>query len=439
MKIVKRIGQGGFGNVDHVILENGQHCARKTFAENQPLSLELLENVKKRFSKEVRTQSAINHPNIVPVLESDLFADPPYYFMPIATSTLDQDLEDDRTLKGNFIGALNDIVAGLEELHSMGIFHRDLKPHNVLRFDNEKGYPTYAISDFGLISMKESNLSELTKSGMGKGSDFYTAPEIAQDLRKASRQSDVYSLGCILHDMIGSEARVPFREIREDSDFGPILAGCTKDDPSKRFPSAKSVLDAVASIEFEAPTNISSGASDYAEALTETASPEPGFWDELANFLDKCVDKHDIRAIFVKLTADKIKILCDTNDEAAKIISLRFTEWVNDSSFNFNHCDVIANRVLVFYEHGDLETKAECLLALLEMGVSHNRFYVERKFYRLCGEDMDDNLAKRLVVQFHVIGTDEIYNKINTLERTINASRDELHPRIVKALEDMCA
>lgn len=416
-------------------MNDGSEYARKEFSQNQPLSPDLLENVKRRFAKEVKVQSAIDHPNIVPVIRSDLDADPPYYLMPLAESSLDEDMAADPTLGGSFVSALSDVVAALDEIHSMEIFHRDLKPQNVLRFTRD-GKATYAISDFGLISMKESNLSELTKSGMGKGSDFFTAPEIAHDLRKASVRSDVYSLGCILHDMVGAGPRVPFREIKEDGEFGPILAGCTKDDPSKRFSSARAVLDAILTVEYEPVGNISEASEDFLAILAAEQPPEVAVWPRLADYLDRAPDS-DIAAICGKLTADRIKVLCDADSDAAKRIGLVFADWVATTSFNFDHCDAIANRVEVFFENGDLEIKVECLIAFLEMGTSHNRWYVERKFVRLCGPDMSENLAKRLVVRVHIAGKNKVSESIEHLERSIGFERSDLHPRLAQLFEDL--
>ena len=437
MKVLKRIGQGGFGNVDHILLEDGTECARKEFAQNQPLTPALLENVKKRFAKEVKVQSAIDHPNIVRIIGSDLNADPPNYLMPLADSSLDDDLAKDRTLGGNFVSAISDIVAGLEELHSMEIYHRDLKPQNVLRFSSNGGH-FYAISDFGLISMKESNLSELTKSGMGKGSDYYTAPEIHTDLRKASAQSDVYSLGCILHEMVGTEDRIPFREIKEGGEFAAILSGCTKDDPSKRFHSAKAVLDALLTVEYEPSGSVSVAAEDYIAMLMAEQPPEPAAWAALAEYLERDAQDGDIAAICGKITADRIDVLSNADPTAFKRIGMVFAEWVAETAFNFELCDAIANRVERFFQGGDFELKVECLMGLLEMGTSHNRWYVERKFVDLSGPEMDENLAKRLVVKFHLLGKVRICSRIDRLERSISISRSSLHPRLVGAMSAIC-
>ncbi len=435
MKEIKKIGIGGYGIVHEVLMDDGQRLARKTFSENQPMSKELLENVIKRFSKEVRIQGSISHQNIVPVVDSDVTSSPPYYLMPLAETSLDKELATDPKLGGNFIAVLSDIVAGLEELHSMEIYHRDLKPGNVLRFQSDGG-AYYAISDFGLISMKESTLSGLTKTGMGKGSDFYTAAEISQELKNASVQSDVFSLGCILHDMVGTELRVPFREIRESGEFGAILLNCTRDDPTKRFGSARAVLDAILSIDYAPTGNVSRDSEDFLAVLSDEAAPPRDFWSRLAEYLATAAHS-DRSAICGVLENSKIAQMFDSNEKAAKDVGQVFCSWVMKTGFNFDHSDAIANRLEEIFKLSDFELKVDCLLAMLELGISHNRWYVEHMFVRLCSAGMNDDLAKRFVVQMHVDG-DGICKSVARLKGSITISKNAFHPRIQKALDEIC-
>lgn len=439
LKVIRLIGQGGFGNVELVEDDAGSQFARKTFAQNQPLDAALLANVLKRFAKEARIQGGISHPNIVPILGSDFSTNPPSYLMPVADSSLADDLGSDRTLGGTFIAAISDIIAGLEELHSMQISHRDLKPENVLRFKNRDGSDGafYAISDFGLISMKESRLSGLTKTGMRKGSDYYTAPEIAKDMRQASAQSDIYSLGCILHDMVGTEDRVPCAEIKEPGEFSAILRGCTRQDPSQRFKSVRAVLDAILSVDFAPQAPTSQESINFIGALEADAPLDSDFWTRLADFLEGEASSVDVAAICARLGTERIDALCAASPEAGNRIGIILAQWVGSSTFNFDYCDALANRLEEFFDRTTFETKVECLMGLLAMGTSHNRWFVERKFERLCGPDMDENLAKRLAVQFR-IGDQEVCHQITHLERSISFDRASLHPALVKALGDVC-
>ena len=83
ISIVRQIAKGGFGVVHHVRLSDGQSAARKSF-EPRAASSEERDKLKKRFQREVRIQSQLRHPNIMPVLDYDLDASPPWFTMPLA-------------------------------------------------------------------------------------------------------------------------------------------------------------------------------------------------------------------------------------------------------------------------------------------------------------------------------------------------------------------
>ena len=160
-----------------------------------------------------------------------------------------------------------------------------IKPQNVLRFSDtsgEKPVTYYAVCDFGLISLVESQLTALTATGMAKGSDHYTAPEMTKDLRKASAQSDIYSLGCILHDIVGTDDRIPCGEIKEDGPYGGILRGCTRSDPSRRFRTARSVLDALVSVGSANVATESRQAADFLDDLSSDRSLSEDVWMAIA-------------------------------------------------------------------------------------------------------------------------------------------------------------
>jgi len=410
---------------------------RKTFSINQPLPPELEENVKKRFIREAQLQSGVDHKNIVPIVHLELEADPPFYLMPVAESSLDRDIAKDRAISGQYRMAISDIVSGLEELHSMHMYHRDLKPQNVLRFSDTGGKDYYAIGDFGFISLQDSRLSKLTSTGMKKGADYYTAPEITRDLRKASPQSDIYSLACILHDMVGIDDRIPCNEIREGGEFGPLLQSCTRSDPKRRFKSATAVRDALLAITAEAVSTISSAAGDVLKALDQDKPLSATEVNSLADYLEDSWSSREGHMVLQKLTGERLGEFCNADMDGAARIGSVVAQWVSNSGFDFDFCDALAQRLRLLVEQMPYDVKAECLLALLELGTTHNRWYVERTFTSLCGPDMEEGLAKRLAVEFRA-DSRRICGRISQLERSISVSRNSLHPALVQTLAEIC-
>jgi len=434
---IKRLGIGGFGVVDLVENEHGKRFARKSFNAPAVMEPRLADNVRRRFAREARMQSGIKHRNIVPVLHVELDSDPPFYLMPTAICSLQDDLQADKALGGQWLEAIADIVAALDELHGMKVYHRDLKPQNVLRYETEDGRPYYAVSDFGLIAMNESRVSELTTTGMGRNTDYYTAPEITSDLKQASAQSDIYSLGCILHEIVGTGPRVPCAEIKDNGEYAAILRNCTRTDPGRRFRSVRSVLDALTAIEADLPPIIGVKSTEFGDELESGEPLELPAWRALIEMVEDDQDTPNAHAILSRLRLDQIIDLCSKSAECADRLGLVYAQWAYRSNFPFERCDGIANILEVFINACSFDAKSDALMAMLELGTSHNRWYVERKFFDLCGPSMEEQLARRLAVEFRAAG-DETCRSIKHLEGSISVSRSGLHPVLQQTLRDTC-
>lgn len=436
---LKEIGRGGFGIVDKVTDEDGREYARKTFNISQPqtLTAKLEDNVRTRFSKEATIQASIKHLNIVPVKYSKLDVDPPWFLMPLAEASLEQEFEKDPTLSGEFKSMIDDVMTGLDAIHSLGIKHRDLKPANILKFKAKKGGYYWAISDFGLMSLKETQVSSLTETGVRKGSDYYTAPEVAASLKKATVQSDIYSLGCIIHDIVGSEERIVCNEIREKGPYEAILLNCTRKDASRRFPNISAVREALLSVgSSELPTS-STIAKKLIEGLRSEGELKKTDWREISDFLIDNSGTADSHAVLMQLSIAKIKNLVAVAPEYLPMVGLEFAAWVARTAFIFSDCDAIASRCEVFFSVGDVEIRSEVLLALLHMGTRHNRWFVEKVFMRLASPSLDLQTATRLGIDFRT-NADDVCRSIKHLEGSIMADRRDLHPELVKVLNSIC-
>lgn len=440
MRFIRNIGKGGFGTVDLVEDTNQNYWARKTFSVNQPgtMTPELVNNVKKRFIREAKIQSNLKHHNIVEVFAPQLEVDPPHFYMKAAQATLADDISSNKTLSGNYMEAIMDILAGLEQIHNLGIYHRDLKPQNVLRFGIGE-YKHYAISDFGLISINDTQISVLTTTGMRIGSDMYTAPEITSDLKKASARSDLYSVGCILHDFVGTSERIPCNEVDDDrSLYADIIRICTRRDPQRRFATVSSLRDALLSVNVSSAVPTTENVASFVEMLGYDSVLDRIFWERFVYFVENHQDCNDIYLIFNALTIVRIEEVCRLDSELARVLANRYSDWVQNGSFSFSSCDGIANRLVIFFRHlSELESKVNVLLALLALGTSHNRWYVEQEFLKLCGLQMDDNLANRFGLEIRVLGT-QACTMFEHLKTSIGANLQTLHPTVYNTLRQVC-
>lgn len=436
---IKHIDHGGFGKVEKVKGSDGQFYAKKTF-ELDPRMMEggLEENAKKRFIQEAQFQSSLNHKNVVPVIELFIDSDPPFFIMPLAEGSLEEDAKTKAINASNFMQPILDILSGLEELHSLDIYHRDLKPSNVLRYRDERGAVYYAIGDFGLMSLKhKTGITALTSATMKKDSDYYTAPEINQHLRNATAASDIYSVGCIIHDFVGKGSRIPMFQIIDRGSYSEILAICTKLDPKKRFQSAASLRDVLATVDIDisvANTEIGTRIKEYLERNEAILSEEE--IDEISNYLEDDLENViERKSVLLQIDLEHIEII--KKSDGLKRFANIYCEFIKNGSFQFGSCDALASRISKLIEGEGPSTQTDGVMALLYMGTNHNRWYVENMFQRRVDSSADLNFIKRLNMEFEVEGK-KICTALNHLTWSIRFSYDSMHPILLNTVNKIC-
>jgi serine/threonine-protein kinase len=208
-----------------------------------------------RFANEAEIVAALEHPNIVPVLEVGQHEGLHYFSMPLLTggslATLQPDPARDLPAAARLVA---EIAAAVHHAHERGILHRDLKPANILL--DAEGRPH--VTDFGLAKRVRDPLG-LTEPGAIMGSPGYMAPEQSSgDPAAVTTASDVYGLGAILYALL--TGRAPFEgdsvhetiaRLRDQPPEPPsrinravprpleqVCLMCLEKDPVRRYPTA---------------------------------------------------------------------------------------------------------------------------------------------------------------------------------------------------------
>lgn len=423
---IKERGHGGFGKVEEVLGSDGFRYARKTLVVPPQLSAE---EVKPRFEREVKYQGAISHPNVVSILFHDLSADPPWFVMPLAECSLADEMAIDRHLNGDPRNALFHILAGLEEIHRRGFCHRDLKPGNVLKFSTPEGVEWYALSDFGLMAVGEDASSTLTPSGVGGGTPLYQAPECAINFKRATPRSDIYSFGALLHDIFSTNPkRLPHEELAVPGNLAPIVSKCTKRNAHRRYKNVEELREELFQARSTFTFTFQSGEEEQAVAiLSAEAMPTADQWDQIFDFLDThSTEGMPARNVFRALRREHIEHLGTDDPDLMAALGKLFSDHCRELSFDFDYCDVLAAKAQLFYDLGEVGLKADIAVAMLMLGLNHNRWFVERKFVQMVGPTSSDALIQRILVELSVLNIDFKW-RFTQLESSISVNKLQLH------------
>jgi serine/threonine-protein kinase len=166
-----------------------------------------------RFCREIEIARSMAHPLIVPLYESGSAGGMLYYVMRYVEgeSLFDRLQRERQLLVEDALRITHDVAAALEYAHSRGVLHRDVKPENILLADGRA-----LIADFGLArAIGAADYRRLTQTGLIVGTAFYVSPEQLRGEHDLDQRVDVYSLGCLLYEMLTGEPPYTGRSLME--------------------------------------------------------------------------------------------------------------------------------------------------------------------------------------------------------------------------------
>jgi serine/threonine-protein kinase len=283
-EIQRELGQGAFAVV---------YLARDTRHERS-VALKILnadptsETGELRFVREIRVLAGLQHPNILPLHDSGHVEELLYYVMPfVAGETLRARMSRERQLQHDaLVSIAREAADALAYAHAQGIIHRDIKPENVLL---SAGHAI--VADFGIArAIDLAGVRQLTRTGNGSpGTPAYMSPEQLLSDREIDGRTDIYSLGCVLYEMLTGKPPFFGKDgfVRRFTEPPPVPSAVRKDtppwldaivvralarNPDERFSTAAELVRALAGTYVSDPAYVSNPRSTPA-AVREIQLP----------------------------------------------------------------------------------------------------------------------------------------------------------------------
>ena len=224
-----------------------------------------------RFLREIQIAAKLSHPHILPLYDSGEAEGHLYYVMPFIEGESLRELIDRETQLGleESVKITSEVAEALSLAHSYGVIHRDIKPENIMLTGGHA-----VVADFGIArAVGVSGGSDLTQAGTAIGTPAYMSPEQANGDPNLDGRTDVYSLGCVLYEMLVGQ--IPFTGPTAQA----IIARHTMDHITAphimRETVSEELEDVIVCAMSKSPADRFKTAAEMSEALKALASGDP--------------------------------------------------------------------------------------------------------------------------------------------------------------------
>ncbi|MEO7966535.1 MAG: protein kinase [Gemmatimonadaceae bacterium] len=258
-RVVRELGAGGMATV--YLVEDVKHDRHVALKVLRPELAAVIGA--QRFLQEIKTTANLQHPHILGLIDSGETEHQLWYVMPFVDGeSLRDRIDREKQLPvSDAVRLAIEAASALDYAHRHGVIHRDIKPENILLHDGR-----VLVADFGIaLAASNAGAGRMTETGMCLGTPHYMSPEQAMGEREITGRSDVYSLGCVLYEMLIGEP--PFTGPTAQS----IAAKVLSNEPAALRAQRKTIPASVEAVVLQAleklPADRFGSAADFSAAL----------------------------------------------------------------------------------------------------------------------------------------------------------------------------
>ena len=223
-----------------------------------------------RFLAEIKTTARLQHPHILPLLDSGQAGGFLFYVMPyVPGETLRTRLEREKQLPlDDALRIAREVADALGSAHAHGVIHRDIKPENVLL---QSGHAL--VADFGIaLAVQQAGGQRMTQTGLSLGTPQYMSPEQAMGERAIDARADIYALGAVTYEMLAGDP--PFTGSTTQAIVAKVMTERPQPLSTVRDTVPPAVERAVLRALAKLPADRFTTAAEFAAALDSKSGPE---------------------------------------------------------------------------------------------------------------------------------------------------------------------